>query len=298
MPLRLAVSADLHFDVARSRGPAEALAAEANATDADAVLLIGDTATADGHALETCLSLFRPGRPRLFVPGNHELWTRQRPRDAERLLADELPARVRAAGWHWLPGDPFRAGESAVVGSLGWYDYRFAATRLGVPARFYAAKLTPAAAAMVGRHDLAPDADDVPGHARGFVARWNDGRFIAGIEDDRAFLARRLAELKADLLAVRDAAAVLAAVHVAPVEAMLPAVPPTGPVPPEKRKFAFARAYLGSPAIAELLLGHANVTHVACGHTHVPREQIIAGRRCVNVGSSYTEKRLVLLDLP
>lgn len=297
MSLRLLVTADLHYDVARSRASAEAVAREINQTPGDAVLLIGDAATADGEGLERCLGLFRDGRPRLFVPGNHELWSRASPKSAEMLLADELPARVRAAGWHWLPGAPFRLGDIAVVGSLGWYDYSFAEPRLAMPRRFYEAKLTPAAAALLGRTDLRPDGDDVPDVARGFVARWNDGRFISGIDDDAAFLARRLAKLRGDLAAVAGAASVIAAVHVAPFAEMLPPVPVEGTVPMEKRKYAFARAYLGSAAIGRESARCANVTHILCGHTHVARDEVIEGRRCINVGSTYTQKRVVVVEV-
>ena len=295
MTLRLAVTADLHHDVPRSRASAEALARQANATDADATLLIGDAAAADGEALEQCLSLFDDNRPRLFVPGNHELWTRRRPLDAEELLQDELPRRVRAAGWHWLPGMPWTRDNTAVVGSLGWYDYAFAAPQLGLPERFYAAKISPAAAAA-RRLDLNLDQSGVPPIARDFFARWNDGRFIHGIADDAAFLARRLRELRADLTQVRDARRVVCAVHCCPLAELLPPVPP-GPVPADKLKFAFARAYLGSPRVGEAALGFPNVSHLLCGHTHVPRRAAVNGVECVNVGSGYVEKKLVVLDV-
>src|SRR5688572_7228053 len=83
VPFRLAVTADLHYDVLRSRGPAAEIIQQINETTADGVLLAGDTSTADGEDLEQCLALFRPDRPRFFLPGNHELWTRRRPRDVE-----------------------------------------------------------------------------------------------------------------------------------------------------------------------------------------------------------------------
>ena len=293
MTLRLAVTADLHHDVPRSCGAAEALAREADETEADALLLVGDAAAADGEALERCLSLFDDKRPRLFVPGNHELWARRRPTDAEDLLGQELPRRVRAAGWHWLPGSPWRSGGAAVVGSLGWYDYAFAEPRLGLPERFYAAKATPAAARRLGMN---LEQADVPPTARDVYARWNDGRFIRGVGDDPAFLRRRLDELRADLEGVREARRVVCAVHCCPLAALLPPAPP-GAIPPDKLKFAFARAYLGSPLLGELALGFPNVSHLVCGHTHVPRQLEVGGVRCANVGSTYTEKRLLVLSI-
>ena len=294
MPLRLAVTADLHHDVPKSRASADALIDALNRRDdLDAVLLVGDAATADGDGLERCLSLFRDGRPRLFVPGNHELWSRKRPADAAALLGDELPRRVRDLGWHWLPGSPLVLKGVAVVGSLGWYDYGFAERRLGLPRRFYEAKVSPAAA---GRLGMALDADDVPPGAREFYARWNDGRFTRGIENDAAFLAERLDELRADLQAVSHAAACVCAVHCCPLVELLPPAPP-GDIPDDKLKFAFARAYLGSPLLGKLALGFPNVSHLVCGHTHVPRRAAVGGVKCVNVGSTYTEKNLLVLDV-
>ena len=296
MPFRLAVTADLHYDVPRSRAPAQQIIAEINAAEVDGVLLVGDSATAVGEGLEQCLALFRRDRPGWFVPGNHELWTKLQPRDAEYLLAEELPARVSQAGWSWLPGAPARLGNATLIGSPGWYDYAFAEGRLGIPRRFYEAKVSPAAARTLRRQDLDPLAPDVSPAARDFLARWNDGRFIHGIGSDAAFLDRRLAELLCDLAAAGPGP-IVAAVHVAPHETLLPKVPQTGAVPPDRYALAFTRAYLGSPAIGELLLAHENVSVVVCGHTHVPREAVVEGRRFLNIGSTYTTKRFEILEL-
>src|SRR5437870_3333581 len=101
--MRLLVTADLHYNHARSRGPANDLIDAMNAAGGDAVLLVGDTAAADGDAIEQCLSRFTigqrhgPGEPlRLFVAGNHELWTRGP--DSHRLITVDLPQRVRTCG--------------------------------------------------------------------------------------------------------------------------------------------------------------------------------------------------------
>lgn len=301
--VRLAVTADLHHDVHRSREPAEALAVEFLNGDFDALLVVGDCATSDRDGLEACLNLFGDDeRPRLFVPGNHELWSRHRGIPADVLLNEELPRRVTEAGWHWLPTNPFRFDNGwAIVGTGGWYDHAYAEPRLGLPQRFYEAGLTPRAARMTGRDDLRPDADDVPEAARDFAARWNDLRFIAGLDDDAAFCRERLAEFEADLAEMSDAAGVarvVAAVHVCPTRSLLPPVPPTGPVPAAKRKFAFARAYLGSPTFGAAALKCPQVRHLVCGHSHVPRDHVTdAGVHCQNIGSTYTEKRLLTLDL-
>src|SRR5271154_5079137 len=101
--MRLLVTADLHYNHARSRKVADELIDRINADDPDALLLVGDTACLDGNWIERCLARFTVPGPKLFVPGNHELWTAGP--DSLGPLTSELPRRVRAAGWHWLPGD-------------------------------------------------------------------------------------------------------------------------------------------------------------------------------------------------
>ncbi len=294
---RLAVTADLHHDVPKSRASAEALAATWPDTQAEGLLLVGDAATSDGHALEKALSLFvDDGRPRLFVPGNHEMWSRIDKTDVHELLKRELPRRVRDCGWHWLPGNPFRRGKMAVVGSLGWYDYGFALKRLGLPRRFYRAKLSPGAAAALHGDDLGPGANDVPEGSRTFRARWNDGRFTVGLTDDELFCGDRCNDLRRDLKHVANVEHVVAAVHVCPHEMLLPPIPP-GDLPQRALKYAFARAYLGSPLIGRILGRRANVRHVVCGHSHVHRKFKSKGIDWLNIGSGYTEKRMIVIKV-
>ncbi|MEM1012348.1 MAG: metallophosphoesterase [Planctomycetota bacterium] len=296
-PFRLAVTADVHHDVAKSRAAAEELARTWPTTDADALLIAGDAATSDERHLEEALSLFADdGRPRLFLPGNHEYWSRIDKTDVHQLLRRELPRRVRDCGWHWLPGDPWRDGDVAVVGTSGWYDYGFADEGLGLPIRFYRDKLSPAAAAYVSGNDLRPGADDVPEHARSFFARWNDARFIQGLTDDTLFCRERAESLRKDLQAVSEAERVAVGVHVCPTNDLLPRRP-SGAIPPDRLKYAFARAYLGSPIFGDVATTFRNVRHVVCGHSHIAREATRGDVQLTNVGSGYTEKRMIVLEL-
>src|SRR5688572_20420644 len=101
--MRLLATADLHYNHPRSRPLADDLIDAMNAAGGDVLLLVGDTAVADaGDALEQCLARFRFAGPKLFVAGNHELWT-QGP-DSYAIYTTELPRRVAALGWRWLEG--------------------------------------------------------------------------------------------------------------------------------------------------------------------------------------------------
>src|SRR2546430_1100068 len=141
VPSRLPpASADLHYNHGRSHQLADDLIDEMNRAGGDVLAVVGDTAVADGDALERCLSRFRFAGPKLFVAGNHELWTHGP--DSYELFHQTLPSRVRSLGWHWLQDSPMTIGDVAVVGSVGWYDYSFAQKNLGIPLRFYEAKIS------------------------------------------------------------------------------------------------------------------------------------------------------------
>ena len=287
--MRLLVTADLHYNHPKSRSVADDLIERMNATGGDAVVVVGDTAVADGDALERCLSRFTCPGPKLVVAGNHELWTR-RP-DSHVIFSEELPRRVRGLGWHWLEGDPFTAGDVAVVGSVGWYDYSFAPPELGIPRRFYAAKVSPAAADRLGGPfaPLVATTDDVSPAARDVVARWNDGKFVHLGRTDEQFLAERLDDLRRSLVSVERSTTVVAAVHCLPFRQLLP--------PPHSGQWDFAKAYLGSDRLGQLLLARPNVRHAYCGHSHYAAEATIGHLHAVNVGSGYRVKTFCTVDV-
>lgn len=286
---RLLVTADLHYNHGRSKPLAEDVIARMNAAGGDVLLVVGDTAAADGDALERCLSLFRFAGPKLFLAGNHELWTHGP--DSLAVFTRDLPRRVRALGWHWLETEPFVvSGDVAVVGSVGWYDYSLARPELGIPRRFYAAKVSPGAAGRLSEHaHLFRDPDDVSPTAREVVARWNDGRFVKLPFDDEAFVEQVCARLADQLASLAHVPRVIAAVHHLPFRELLP--------PAGGAQWDFAKAYLGSERIGRTLLQFPNVTDVYCGHSHFPAEARVGHVRAVNVGSGYRWKTFHAVDV-
>lgn len=288
--MRLITTADLHYNHPHSRHLADDLIDKINAIrEMDALLLIGDTAAPAGDYLERCLSKFRFTGPKLFVPGNHELWTRDG--DSHQLLADDLPRRIRALGWQWLQTDPFISKKCAILGTLGWYDYSFIDADLGIPRRFYESKISPGLASLSPQHaHLMPAADDVQPHARQLLARWNDGRFVRLDRPDEQFLSELLAQLEGQLRSVAAIPHVLVACHHLPFSQLLPDA--TG------YQWRFARAFLGSRRIGQLLLQFPNVRQVLCGHSHFPAEQQIEHIRATNIGAGYRIKTYTELELP
>jgi len=286
--MRLLATADLHYNQPKSRALADALIEEMNGIQADALIVVGDTAGSDGDALERCLSRFQFDGPKLFVAGNHELWTHEA--DSYSIFAEQLPRRVRAMGWHWLQDEPLINGETAIVGSIGWYDYSFAWPALGIPRRFYAAKVSPGAAERLSEFaPLLDRTDDLSVQARRIVARWNDGRFAKLGRSDEAFLDEMLASMERQLRAVSHVPRVAVATHCVPLAGLLP---PTG-----RSQWDFCRAYLGSERMGELILRFPNVRQILCGHSHFPVELTIGQTRATNIGSGYREKTYRLIEL-
>ncbi len=159
--MRLILTSDLHHNHHRSKPLAEDLIEKINRSGGDVLVLIGDTAVLADGALEACLSRFRFNGVKLFIPGNHELWTRGD--DSYELFTRVLPERVAAMGWQWLQSNPFITQEIAIVGSVGWYDYSFAQENLRIPRRFYEAKISPGAAERFDEYaSLLQPADDIP----------------------------------------------------------------------------------------------------------------------------------------
>src|SRR5689334_6784650 len=105
--MRLLVTADLHYNHAGSKALAEEVIGQMNAAGGDVLLVVGDSAVGDGEALEQCLSRFRFTGPKLFVVGNHELWTHGP--DSYELFNVTLPQRIANLGWQWLQTKPFSA---------------------------------------------------------------------------------------------------------------------------------------------------------------------------------------------
>lgn len=286
--MRLLITADIHYNHPRSRKLADELIDRMNAAGGDGVLVIGDTGVADGDSIEQALGRFSIDGPRLFVAGNHELWTHGE--DSYRFYHVELPRRLRAIGWRWLEAEPFVGDGFAIVGSVGWYDYSMAEPALGIPERFYAAKVSPGAAERLSEFKpLLTNADDIPATARDVVARWNDGKFVKLHRSDRDFLDELLDRLEKQLDALRDVPRIIAAVHHLPFHELLP--------PRHSAQWDFAKAYLGSGRIGELLRRYPNIRHVYCGHSHFPATATVGHIHAVNLGSGYRLKHFQTITL-
>jgi predicted phosphohydrolase len=291
-PMRILVTADLHYDIARSRASAEQAAMEICAAGGDAMVLVGDTAGAELGPMRDCLALFSGFKGlKLIVPGNHCLWRRAGEDSLER-YERVLPDLAKQEGFVLLDHQPTILGGVGLIGSIGWYDYSFRQRSLGIDEEFYEAKVAPGAAAyyeeyreLYERHRdrLTPD-------QLAIGVRWMDGLYIRLPFGDKEFTRRLCEKLEGQLEALsRSADRIVAFLHHLPFAELVPRDRPT--------RFAFAAAFMGAPCFGEALLACPKVSHVYCGHSHWTDERKIGHLTVTNIGSTYTHKRMAVLEL-
>ncbi len=289
--MRIVATADLHYDIARSREPTLRLADEVCDLEADALLIVGDVAGRDPGLTLECLRLFDRFRgSKFFVAGNHDIWT-DPGGDSLRRLEEELPNVCREADFQSLDAEPAVLGSVGIVGSIGWYDFSFRPARLGIPLRFYREKIAPGAAARLPAYQhLVEDRSDIPEPAFQIGTRWMDGEHARLPMSDVDFCHRLLDRLEDHLARVeRIAERILVGLHHVPLWRMVPYA--------ERPGWAFASAFLGSELFGELLLDHPQVCYAVCGHSHKPDRLQHAHVECVNVGSTYMAKRYEVIEL-
>lgn len=279
-PLRIAVTADLHYGTRHTSGnrATHDLAARLAETPPDLLILAGDIGAGDDF--DRCLSLFSqlPSR-KAAVPGNHDIWVRtDDPRGDSLDVYDRyLPAVCRAHEFAYLDHGPvfFPESDLAVVGTMNWYDYTWDNDLLQA---------------------AAPDDWEERLRTKRFTrGMHNDANFVRWPLDDRSFTDRVVRKLTADLDAALDRAGrVLVVAHHPPLRGLLyPAVEP----PPLDA--LLWRAFSGNTRVEELLTARADrIPLVFCGHTHAARECRVGPMHGFNVGSDYPFKRLLWVDWP
>jgi predicted phosphohydrolase len=290
--MRVLITADLHYDIARSKDSARRLAEEVLRLQGDVLVLAGDTAGRDMAPLRECLGLFAdfPGE-KLLVPGNHCLWCRGEETSLDR-YERVIPQLAAEMGFGVLDHSPVVRGGVGLAGSVGWYDYSFADESLGLPLEFYRAKIAPGAAAYRGGYEglLERHRDQLTPRHYDMGAQWMDGVYVRLGMSDEEFLATLCARLRGQLadLSARAEQVVVFTHHV-PFGGLVPTGRPD--------RFAFAAAYMGAGCLGEVILEFPKVRHVYCGHSHWPGRMNVGQVSVVNVGSTYTDKRLEVLEV-
>jgi len=270
--MRLAVTSDLHWGLSPAGDAATLeLVRRVEELAPDAFAVAGDVG--EGESFVRCLELFARLRcPRLVVPGNHDLWTRDPEASSHERYRQGLPREASTAGFHYLDRHPVTStdGSIGIVGSINWYDYSFAdpvVEREHPEApEMYRAKLFPN-----GQH--------------------NDGRFVRLSMSDAEFTGEVVSRFKAHVTELpASVEQVIAIQHHPPVRELF------YPTPLTSTYQLFWLAYTGNRRMQEAVLAEPRVKTVICGHTHAACEADVQGKRCINIGGDYHFKRLLLLD--
>ncbi len=290
--VRILVTADLHYDIKRSREPAERLAETVRRVGGDVLVLVGDTAGADLEVFREGLQLFSdfPGQ-KFLVPGNHCLWCTGNETSIER-YENLIPALAAEENFVVLDHNPAEINGVGLLGSIGWYDYSFRDESLGIPLDFYREKLSPGAARYFGGHEelLARHRDTITEKHLALGARWMDGWRVKLETTDEMFLNNLMEKLDRQLRDISSRARqIVVFVHHLPFLELVPKDRPD--------RFLFAAAFLGSEKIGEILLKYDKISHVYCGHSHWPGEIQRCQMKIINVGSTYIEKQLKVLEI-
>jgi 3',5'-cyclic AMP phosphodiesterase CpdA len=278
-PLRIALTADLHYGTRHSAGNLATLELATHLFEAppDLLILAGDIGA--GDEFTRCLDLFSklPCRKAL-IPGNHDIWvTSQDPRgDSLHLYRDILPQVAHDRGFHYLDRSPLLLPESelAIAGSINWYDYSWAIDELRQSTPDWEERLR-SKRFIRGRHN---DANYVRWH-------YNDAQFT---EDAVDLLVDHIEEGLAQV----DRAIVVT--HHPTFRALN--YPAREPHSVDDLLWC---AFSGNARLEEALTRRADrIPFAFCGHTHFAREGTLAGIRGYNIGGDYHFKRLLELDWP
>jgi hypothetical protein len=239
MPAKLAVTADLHLPITKPER-ITALADEIRGFGPDALVLAGDLGESYLD-FERCLGLIceRVSCPIWVLAGNHDVWARP-PYDSRRLWLEKVPEFISRAGCRYLEGTSFRLGDTAVAGSIAWYDYSAADPSVK------------ASALQFAQNKYLYNAD-----ALRIDWEWADPEFAENV--GKALLAE-LDRLEADPT-VRG---VVVITHVPLLEGQMCRLP-------DNAEWAFSNAYFGNLTLGQRVLARRKVSHILSGHTHVGR---------------------------
>ena len=263
--MRVAITADIHYAVGNNQRIVRNFAKKIIRTKADVLVLVGDTFAFNQKLLVECLKLFDQFEGvKLFVAGNHDLWTHRS--NSLNIYEKVLPRIVRQCGFHYLDQKPFVKNKVGFVGSIGWYDYSFKDPVKPIPLNYYVHKNWPG------------------------VVSWNDGLYVHLGMNDSAFTKKVNRKLKRHLaLASKQVRTIICAVHHVPFRQLLR----TNHTSTDN----FLTAFSGSEETGKIIRSFPKVTYVFCGHTHQKKKAKINGITAINIGSDYLRKRFEVLEI-
>jgi len=125
--MRFGAISDLHTDLYQggSQGYIEGLCEIIQQRKLDVLLIAGDISEDCGLTMAFVDELNRQcGHRAFYVPGNHDLWSKKNERKTQDIM------KTFREDESCLLGKSRVFGETAIVGHVGWYDYRYACGEL------------------------------------------------------------------------------------------------------------------------------------------------------------------------
>ncbi len=280
-PLRIAITADLHWGVRPSGDEATRLLVSVlHDPDErpDLLILAGDIGA--GKDFGPCLDLFAdiPCRKAL-VPGNHDIWVEANdPRgDSWTLYEQVLAQEASRRGFHYLDHGPLVLEHDglAIVGTMNWYDYSWSIDQLQAREPDWEEKLR--------RKEF----------SRG---RHNDGRFVRWQHTDGSFTEHVVAQFERQLAQAFQQAdrAIVVTHHPAFHGINFPR--DDGPLSTDALLWD---AFSGNQSLENVLENESDrIPLIFSGHTHRHRENRLGQSAGHNIGGDYHFKRLLMVDWP
>jgi 3',5'-cyclic AMP phosphodiesterase CpdA len=278
-PMKIAITADLHFGHNRLGDEATQLMREQLQSQPPDLLLLGGDIGTDDHFGE-CLQAFRDlPCPKAVVPGNHDIWVADDDHRGDSLAVYQkhLPDLCKLHEYHYLDHGPMILPDAklAIVGSMNWYDYSWSLERLKAEIPDWQWHLERKAFTR-GRH--------------------NDGRFVRWPTDDIAFTREAVARLERHL--VQSLAQVEHALVMTHHPAFHGLTFQRGE-PAKGLDELLWEALSGNHALETVLASHADrLSLIVSGHTHRETEARLGPARGINIGGDYHFKRMLVLDWP
>ncbi len=266
--MKIAATCDLHYDLLN---PLQQASMQINFIDTlkqqkpDVLIIAGDLVGLGWADLGPCLEKFRDVAPhRFMVFGNHDYWSADK--NSVKHL-EILEPHIRKSGFHLLDKQPKKIGNIGFAGNCSWYDYSFAPD------------------------PLPPDSSYEKKQYRDKMV-WNDARYVHLNKNDKQYTDELLEKLEKDInILASNTETIIAVTHHVGFQEMI--IQKGGDEP-----WNFCNAFMGSRRLGEMLLKYKKVKYHICGHTHYPLRVQKNHLESINPGSTYHEKRYVIINIP
>ena len=242
--MKIGVISDLHTDVTplnKQILPHIVEAAENAALD---VFILAGDLSPNLFELAKILIAFAESNlncPKLFVPGNHDIWASEHPDITSEQKYDTITIICRECDFHPLDATPFVKNGVGFCGTIGWYDYSFRHNKYKFSEETYASKQ------LLG-------------------SVWNDSNYAKWDGTDPEIARRFENKLRRQIRSIKDSVSqIIVTTHHVPFQEC---VHSRGKLP-----WDFFNAYMGSQGLGNLCLEEQLVTHALFGHTHAPIQQ-------------------------